>query len=88
VGVEFRGDGELNLTFELAYPAVNGGQTTATIQFGGIKNYEKVAEFFRNVPQNAYMDGIVAVKERPNWVYFVTDRHGTVQIQCQHVLEF
>ena len=87
-GVELRGAGELSVTFELAYADVNGGQTTATIQFSGVKNYEEVAEFFSKVPQKAYMDGIVPVKERPNWIYFGTDHYGAVQIQCQHVLEF
>ena len=67
---------------------------SASVRFGGIANFEEVAEFFRALPQPARPDayiveviGLQYLGTGPNWVVIDLVDHGHIDIHSNHVTE-
>lgn len=84
---------ELTLEVDLD-PVGNPQALSAHVRFGGIENYNEVADFFRAIPKpkaaGYCITGVIGLKyvnEVPNSVVIDLDHFGHVVIRSKHVTE-
>lgn len=91
---KFRLGPRRELTLDIALDSVwNKGKQDAMVRFGGIGNYDEVAEYFRALPAPPYDDafiveivGIQYVGQGAHWVVDLAG-HGHIKINSHNVTE-
>lgn len=84
---------ELTLEVELD-PIWNSQRLSARVRFGGIENYDAVADYFRALPLQRsgelYITGIMGLeysRQELNSVILDLDNYGHVIIRSKHITE-
>ena len=84
------------LTLEIALDPVwnKGAQSSVSVRFGNIENFDEVASYFRSLPSPPHSDAYIAeviglryLRDGPEGIVVDLAGHGHIKVRSHHITE-